>query len=863
MKFRPLFPILLLASQCALHGQGLSTLQENGDEALASGLWEVAELRFRECLADPTLTADEKPGIAFRLAEALIRAGKPAEAVELLNLSFVSKHPESLFWKAQAIAGMGRFAEAVEIFSQLLKEPNVPHRVEAGFSKASLQLSLGKSDGALETLSALAGDPNQEIANRARLMEVEILLDLERPADARKLKPATAEVAAGDRPLAAFLEANLLLTERRFSEAATAFQALVSQLKGQSLAHYHAAAIGLADALQAQGDSESASKSLLTFIQDHPDSPALGAMFERLQQWLPAVPTTTDPVLEQLDKWITQPEAPALGLIAPLSSNSDSTVTSVWWPNEAKTSDLLAFSLFTRAIGLHRIGTPEAKAQARLLITRLRLEYADHFLANRALYQMARWSLDSGAPDRAFALLDTLRETAKSPILRGEAAFLEARSAYQKGDTKLAIKLFDEAASALPDGASSSARLNAGIARLRSGELHGVTLIQQSGGSKDKELETDLELERALSTTPPAEAKKAIEEFIAKYPEHPRIPEARLAAADAALTSTTPDLAAARSQLDALDAKPESLSSLPPASIALARLRIADLSKDSAATIILARSIIDNYPADPAATDAALTLGRNLFETKDYNPARLVLEKLAASDSDPGRAQAAWLLAARSAALVGTVSSKEEALVLFDKAIALQGPLVSIARLEKADHLIKNMYRFAEATTFLRKWFDSMPKTDPLRLPAGLLLGQALYAQGSTSPNSLVLALEIYDQLLPYAEKHPALIHRLQYLRGLALEQLPDPKDPTKKRESQAFVAYYSVLETTTPPTEWEYFELCGFKALSLLEKAERWPAAVAIAEKIASFKGPRAEEAATRANQLQLKHFIYEDSVH
>jgi len=862
MKFRPLFSILLLASQCALHGQGLATLREKGDDALASGLWEVAELHFREFLADPSLPADEKPKIALRLAESLIRAGKAADAIELLNLSFVAKHPESLFWKAQAVAGTGRFTEAVEIFSQLLKDPNAPHRAEAGFSMASLQLSLGKSDGALETLSALADSPDQETANRARLMEVEILLDHGRPADARKLMPVTADVATGDRPLAAFLEANLLLTERRFSEALTAFRSLVSQPQGQSLEHYHAAAIGLADAMQAQGDSESAAKSLLTFIQEHPDSPALEAMFKRLQQWLPAVPTSTDPILEQLALWITPPEAHALGLIAPLPLDSESAVTSVWWPNEAKTNDLIAFSLFTRAIGLYRLGTPEAKAQSRLLITRLRLEYADHFLANRALYQMARWSLDEGAVDQAFALLDTLRETAKSPILRGEAAFLEARSAYQKGDAKLAIKLFDEAALTLPDGASSSARLNAGIARLRSGEPRGVTLIQQTGGPKDQELETDLELERSLSTTPPADAKKAIEDFIANHPEHPRIPEARLAAADAALGITTPDLAAARAQLDALDAKPESLASLPPAGVAFARLRIADLSRESAATIAIARSIMENHPADPAAADAALTLGRNLFETKDYNPARLVLEKLAASDSDPGRAQAAWLLAARSAALVGTVSSKEEALVLFDKAITLQGPLVSIARLEKADHLIK-MYRLAEASTLLRKWFDSMPKNDPLRLPAGLLLGQALYSQGSTTPNSLVQALEIYDQLLPHAEKHPALVHRLQYLRGLAMEQLPDPKDPTKKRESQAFVAYYSVLETPTPPTEWEYFELCGFKALSLLEKAGRWPAAIATAEKIASFKGPRAEEAATRASQLQLKHFIYEDTVH
>ncbi|MEO8613588.1 MAG: tetratricopeptide repeat protein, partial [Luteolibacter sp.] len=590
---------------------------------------------------------------------------------------------------------------------------------------------------------------------------------------------------------------------------------------------------------------------------EHPDSPALDTMFKRLQHWLPATPDATDPILEQLAQWITPPELPARATMG----DTDSAVAPAWpRSSDGNKSDLLNFAIFTRAVGLHRIGTPESMAEALRLMTRLRLENPEHVLANRALFQMARWQLDEGTIDTAFAMLDTLKNTEKSPILRGEAAFLEARKAYMLGDAKQAIRLFDEAALALPDPFARSARLNAAIARLRSGELKGVILIQQGGSTQDKELEVDLALERALSSPSPTEARRALEEFITQHPDHPRVPEARLAAAEAALSGQAADLSFARAQLDALDAKPDTAGTLPPARLALARLRIADLSENSVTAIAIARSIMETYPADPIAADAALTLGRNLFETKDYNPARLVLEKLAASDSDPGRAQAAWLLAARSAALVGTLSSKEEALVLFDKAIALEGPLVSIARLEKADHLIKNMYRFAEASTFLRKWFDSLPKTDALRLPAGLLLGQSLYAQGSTSPNTLVQALEIYDQLLPHAEKHPALTYRLQYLRGLALEQLPDEKNPTKKRGSQAFIAYYSVLETTTAPTEWEFFELCGFKALSLLEKAERWPAAIACAKKIASFKGPRSEEAATRANQLQLKHMIWED---
>ncbi len=85
-----------------------------------------------------------------------------------------------------------------------------------------------------------------------------------------------------------------------------------------------------------------------------------------------------------------------------------------------------------------------------------------------------------------------------------------------------------------------------------------------------------------------------------------------------------------------------------------------------------------------------------------------------------------------------------------------------------------------------------------MQLPAGLLLGEALYAQGSSNPASLVEALAVYDNLLAHAKDQPALFNRLQYLRGTTLEQLPDEKDPTKKREKQAFQAYHSVLETTT-----------------------------------------------------------------
>ncbi|MES2659222.1 MAG: tetratricopeptide repeat protein [Verrucomicrobiota bacterium] len=862
MKLWPILPILLLAQQPVVLGQGTEELLKKGDAALADGLWEVAELHFRDSLAGHALTPELRARITVRLAEALIRDGNPTEALELLDQSVVAGHPEVPFWKALALAAQRRLNDANSIFAGILVNPESPHRTEAGFTRASLQLALGQPDAGLETLSSLIPSSDAATAVQIRLYQVEIFLDLGRTEDARRAMPERTSVMAEDRPLADFLEAQLQLKEGHPEVAEAAFQKLLNQAltgnAGLPLIRFHMSAVGLADAIAAQGNPEAAAKSLLDFIQTHTDSPVMEAMFSRILRWIPEKPTATDPVLERLKEWIPDSKP---GAIAGIPGATGANSVSAWpsYPESVESKDLLEYSLYTRAVGLHRIATPTAQAESRRLLNRLRVDFPDHFLTNRALYQLARWSLDQGADELAFSILETLRETAESPTLKGQSAFLEARASYLSGDPAKATRLFGEAAESLTGSDARTARLQQAISGIRSGGLAPNTTIQFEGGPPDKELEADLQLERALSTTPAEAARTALDDFLTKNPGHPRAAEARLAAAEAALACPTPDLSFAIAQLDTLATTPETADKLSAARIALARLRITDLSKDSAATLAAARSIIETYPNQTEAAEAKFILGRNLFQAGDYNPARLMLEDLAAKDADSNRAQAAWLLAARSAALGGTEASKKEALTLFDKAIETNGPIAAIAQLEKARHLI-DLSRYDEAEQSLTAWISNLPAEDPLQLPAGLLLGEALSTQGSTNPASLVRALAVYDKLLTRAESHPALLNRLQYLRGRTLELMPDDKDPTKKREKQAFQAYHSVLETTSPPTEWEYFEQCGFRALELLEKAGRWQAAINVAKKIASFKGPRAEEAASRAREIQLRQMLWED---
>jgi hypothetical protein len=59
---------------------------------------------------------------------------------------------------------------------------------------------------------------------------------------------------------------------------------------------------------------------------------------------------------------------------------------------------------------------------------------------------------------------------------------------------------------------------------------------------------------------------------------------------------------------------------------------------------------------------------------------------------------------------------------------------------------------------------------------------------------------------------------------------------------------------------EFVWFYRAGFEAVHLLQQQERWVPAVNVAEKLASANGPRSQEARKLANEIRLKHFLWEE---
>ena len=462
---------------------------------MENGLWAVASTQLEKAAMSAESRPEKRAEILILLAESLVREGDADKAISILEQSDVRDHPDAPFWMGQALAGVGRYSDAVASLLPLAEDSSARFREEAGLTAASLQLSLGVSRAALDTLALLSSPEGSPMAVRSKLHRMEILLDLGRPLDARELFSTIENIPPALASHASFLDAQLMLAEERYGEAEVIFTDLLSDQGGNSLVRKNLSAIGKADAISGLGNTPEATEFLLSFIQMNPDAPLLSPMFDRIIAWLPEeIITALHPTLQRLAEWL--PKAPPTSIeylyvdapYAKLELSSSG--------NEV--SDLAVFSLYARALGLHRIATEDSKRQAEYLLRRLRLTAPSHFLTPRSLLTLARWKKEENQTNQAFDILDALRMTARSPLMKGEAAFLDAEIAFENGDSNLAASLFEEAAALLEGRNQESALFNSALARF-SEDPSATILIQNKDPDKVAKLTIDLALEKAFS----------------------------------------------------------------------------------------------------------------------------------------------------------------------------------------------------------------------------------------------------------------------------------------------------------------------------------------------------------------------------
>ena len=129
---------------------------------LAEGVPQVAIARLQAFLAQNP-SATEQNLARKKLAEALIRAGRPADALSLFENPSLTNDLEAVFTHAQALAALERWAEALPLYEKVVADPGTTLRAEATFGAAQALQAVGRGDEAMRRFLSLESDPKWSV----------------------------------------------------------------------------------------------------------------------------------------------------------------------------------------------------------------------------------------------------------------------------------------------------------------------------------------------------------------------------------------------------------------------------------------------------------------------------------------------------------------------------------------------------------------------------------------------------------------------------------------------------------------------------------------------------------------------------
>jgi len=138
---------------------------------LTEGLPEVAVARL-QTLLNKDLPETEWRLVAEKLAEAQIAAKEPEATLVLLAGARLREQPWAKFWRAQALAGLNRWADALPLYEDVANDRGSHFHGAAVFGTAEMLRASGKRQQALNKLNLLFHD--KEWATRAQLRAAEL-----------------------------------------------------------------------------------------------------------------------------------------------------------------------------------------------------------------------------------------------------------------------------------------------------------------------------------------------------------------------------------------------------------------------------------------------------------------------------------------------------------------------------------------------------------------------------------------------------------------------------------------------------------------------------------------------------------------
>jgi len=783
---------------------------------ISEGVPEVAVVRLQSLL-NRNLAEPEWRAVAEKLAQAQMAANAPEDTLVLLADARLRDLPWAKFWRAQALATLHRWADALPLYEQLTNETS-PFQQAAIFGAGETLRALGKRHEALKKFLLLIHD--KQWATRAQLRAAELYIELGNASETRRILEQIQPTSVAERRERRVLRGRLELILHRPERAIGMFEAILKRPEGTPHATLIAALFGTAEAHLQLKTPETGDDVLERFIDRHYGDADLPLLFAKLDELYRA---EHKPSRNELEKWVRRPEQPRRTIAR-------------WY--------LARLEI--------RAGRRE---RARQLLADLRRTVIKSPAMAPALFEFAEFEMDDRHFDEALAILDDARLLRPEPVLLTRIDFLSAQAHYLARRFDTATAVFEQIAHRDSPWAKA-ALFNASSGWLQAGNharfMTDYSELEQKGGNEQSR--ADLRLEEGLMEAAKSDKKAAasLQRFIHDFPNNPRVSEAWVGLAELAFHSSPPRLDEARKSL-------EHATTDTPTAAASERadyLRIwveETAGTDESKVVELAKRFLEQHGQSPFAPEVRMKLAELYYRRQDFANAQTQFEIIAQQNPNESLAEKALYFAAESAMSSMSEHTLDRALVLFDQIVQRNGSMRWPARNEQAV-IERKLGKPKEALTL----YDEVLKSDAGASEKREALcgkGDIFFEAGATDPNSYQRAIEIYDQLASDKEESIHWRNQALFKKGLCLEKKGD--------RAGALATFYKILEDESRSGErrelfWYY--KAGFNAARLLEEDSKWESAVAIYDKLVAAGGSRSEEAKARLNNIRLEHFLWTD---
>src|SRR5205823_3720655 len=159
MSFKKIGLSFLVGTLAQFARADISAQIAEASAPLTQGVPEVAVARL-QALLNENLPETEWRVVAEKLAEAQVVAREPEDTLVLLADPRLRELPWAKFWRAQALAGVNRWADALPLYEELTTDRASPFFEAAVFGAAEMLRALGKRRQAIRKLNLLLTTKN-------------------------------------------------------------------------------------------------------------------------------------------------------------------------------------------------------------------------------------------------------------------------------------------------------------------------------------------------------------------------------------------------------------------------------------------------------------------------------------------------------------------------------------------------------------------------------------------------------------------------------------------------------------------------------------------------------------------------------